>query len=59
MEKSEIIAALRRNQWIQLRAAKDLGITPRQMGYRVIKFGLETMIAAERAKLRAEKRERR
>ncbi len=41
MEKRGIVAALQRNNWIQSRAARDLGISLRQMGYRVKKFGLE------------------
>jgi Nif-specific regulatory protein len=42
MEKRGVVAALERNNWIQSRAARELGITLRQMGYRVKKFGLET-----------------
>lgn len=41
MEKRGVMAALERNNWIQSRAARDLGITLRQMGYRIKKFGLE------------------
>jgi Nif-specific regulatory protein len=41
MEKRGVVAALERNNWIQSRAARELGITLRQMGYRVKKFGLE------------------
>ncbi len=41
MEKRSIVAALQRNNWNQSRAARELGITLRQMGYRVKKFGLE------------------
>jgi Nif-specific regulatory protein len=55
MERGEILASLRRNDWIQHRAARDLGITQRQMGYRVRKFKLEGIIAEERAKLRQRK----
>lgn len=55
MERNEIIAALRRNDWIQHKGARDLGITQRQMGYRVRKYKLEGVIAEERAKLRATK----
>ena len=51
-EKQEVIAALERNGWIQYKAARELHLTPRQMGYRVQKFGLEGMIARERALLR-------
>lgn len=51
-EKQEVIAALKRNSWIQYKAAAELRLTPRQMGYRVHKFELEAMIARERALLR-------
>jgi Nif-specific regulatory protein len=50
MEKTVVIEALRRAGGIQHRAARELGITPRQMGYRVKKFGLEAMVAVQRAK---------
>ena len=40
MEKEEIEAALRRNGWVQVRAAKELGLTERQIGYRIKKYGL-------------------
>lgn len=40
LERREIEAALRRNGWVQVRAARDLGLTERQMGYRIKKFGL-------------------
>ena len=42
--------ALRRAGGIQHRAARDLGITPRRMGCRVKKFGLEGMVAVQRAR---------
>jgi Nif-specific regulatory protein len=41
MERQEIEAALRRNGWVQARAARELGLTQRQMGYRIKKFNLE------------------
>ncbi len=41
MERQEIEAALRRNGWVQARAARELGLTQRQMGYRIKKFALE------------------
>lgn len=44
MEKRGVVAALQRNNWIQSRAARDLGITLRQMGYRIKKFGLENYL---------------
>ncbi|MBI5014838.1 MAG: nif-specific transcriptional activator NifA [Deltaproteobacteria bacterium] len=47
MERRQVIAALERNRWIQSRAARELGITLRQMGYRIKKMGLES-VAFER-----------
>ncbi|MHC1789413.1 sigma 54-interacting transcriptional regulator [Solidesulfovibrio sp.] len=52
LEKSVIIDALRRHGGIQHKAARELGITPRQMGYRVKKFNLESMVAVQRVKNR-------
>ncbi len=40
MECQEIETALRRNGWVQARAAKSLGLTQRQIGYRIKKFNL-------------------
>ncbi|MCA1960102.1 MAG: helix-turn-helix domain-containing protein [Desulfomonile sp.] len=44
IEKRNVLAALERNRWKLSRAAGDLGITLRQMGYRVKKFGLEELV---------------
>lgn len=52
VEREELISALERNGWIQYKAAEDLGLTARQMGYRVRKYKLESMIAEGRANLR-------
>ena len=52
MERKEVSAALERNKWIRRRAANDLGLTFRQMNYRVKKFGLDTLIRAHRTKAR-------
>ena len=41
LERSEIEAALRRNGWVQSRAARELGLTQRQIGYRIKKFKLQ------------------
>ncbi|MGC2433880.1 MAG: sigma 54-interacting transcriptional regulator [Desulfobaccales bacterium] len=54
MEKREILAALERNRWIQSQAAMDLGLTLRQIGYRVKQFGLETFIKEQRGQNRSE-----
>jgi Nif-specific regulatory protein len=40
MEKEEVVAALRRHGWVQARAARELGLTQRQMGYRIKKYGI-------------------
>jgi Nif-specific regulatory protein len=48
MEKREILAALERNHWIQSQAAMDLGLTLRQIGYRVKQFGLDRLIKEQR-----------
>ncbi|QJB56797.1 sigma 54-interacting transcriptional regulator [Pseudodesulfovibrio sp. zrk46] len=54
-ERNEVVAALERNGWLQYKAAESLGLTPRQMGYRVKKYGLESMIAEGRARFRRQK----
>ena len=41
--------ALRRNGWIQHKAARELGLTPRQMGYRIRQWGIALLVASERA----------
>ena len=48
IERKEILAALERNGWLQTRTASDLGLTLRQMGYRIKKFSLEKEIAEVR-----------
>jgi Nif-specific regulatory protein len=48
-ERQEVIDALERNNWIQSHAAQELGITMRQIGYRVKKFGLENFVKQRRA----------
>ncbi len=41
LERQEIEASLRRHGWVQARAARELGLTQRQIGYRIQKFNLE------------------
>ncbi len=48
MERKEILAALERNSWFQTRTARELGLTLRQMGYRIRKFGLEKTVEERR-----------
>ncbi|ADH87118.1 sigma-54-dependent Fis family transcriptional regulator [Desulfurivibrio alkaliphilus] len=40
MEKAELLKALSRCGWVQARAARALGLTPRQLGYRIKKHGI-------------------
>jgi Nif-specific regulatory protein len=40
MERREVVAALERNNWVQSHAARELGLTLRQIGYRIKKYGL-------------------
>jgi Nif-specific regulatory protein len=51
MERREVVAALERNNWVQSHAARELGLTLRQIGYRIKKYGL-----ARSARPRADKR---
>lgn len=41
-ESLRIIEALEKTGWIQAKAAKLLGITPRQIGYKILKYGIKT-----------------
>ena len=56
VERSEVMAALERNAFVQYKAADELGLTPRQMGYRVRKYGLEEAIARGKTLLRRRNR---
>ncbi len=40
IERKEVEAALQRHGWVQVRAARELGLTPRQIGYRIRKYRL-------------------
>jgi len=42
IEKINILAALKSSNWVQAKAAKALGITPRQIGYKIKKYNLTT-----------------
>jgi Nif-specific regulatory protein len=44
MERETVLEALARNDWVQQRAAREIGLTLRQMGYRVKKFKLDQII---------------
>ena len=40
-QKHQIIEALEKCGWVQAKAARLLGITPRQMGYAITKYGID------------------
>jgi DNA-binding NtrC family response regulator len=40
LEESALVRALEKNAWVQTRAAADLGITERNLRYKMKKFGL-------------------
>ncbi len=54
MERQVIVDALVRHDGIQQRAARAVGLSMRQMGYRVKKFGLEHLITECRRSRRAQ-----
>ena len=41
LEKEQIETVLRRYGFVKTRAARALGITPRQLRYRMMKYGIE------------------
>ncbi len=41
IEKARILDALNKTGWVQARAARLLGITPRQIGYKIMRYGLK------------------
>jgi len=44
MERETLLESLARNDWVQQKAAREIGLTLRQMGYRVKKFKLDKVI---------------
>jgi Nif-specific regulatory protein len=40
IEKSSILDALEKTGWVQAKAARQIGLTPRQIGYKIKKYGL-------------------
>ncbi|WP_456431296.1 sigma 54-interacting transcriptional regulator [Thermosulfuriphilus sp.] len=50
VERREILLALKRNQWVLTWAAKDLGLTLRQLRYRIQKLGLHSAIPHRRGR---------
>ncbi|MDA8434221.1 MAG: nif-specific transcriptional activator NifA [Nitrospiraceae bacterium] len=40
IEKAKILDALRKTGWVQAKAARLLGLTPRQIGYKIKRYGI-------------------
>ncbi len=40
IEREEIIKALKECNWVMARAARELGITERMIGYKIKKYGI-------------------
>ncbi|MGD0883791.1 MAG: helix-turn-helix domain-containing protein [Thermodesulfovibrionales bacterium] len=41
MEREEILHALKACNWVMAKAARQLGITERMIGYKIKKYGIE------------------
>ncbi|WP_198164191.1 nif-specific transcriptional activator NifA [Bradyrhizobium jicamae] len=41
IDRERVIAAMERSGWVQAKAARLLGVTPRQIGYALRKYGIE------------------
>jgi Nif-specific regulatory protein len=44
IEKANILDALEKTGWVQAKAARILGITPRQIGYKIKKYGIDERV---------------
>ncbi len=55
LERREVVAALERHRWVQSQAAAELGLTLRQIGYRVKQFGLTGLVKSRRGRSAAAK----
>ncbi len=53
LERRQVLTALKRNDWVQTHAARELGVSLRQMGYRLKKYGLEAYVKRQRRDSRA------
>jgi Nif-specific regulatory protein len=45
IEREELVRALERAGWVQVRAARALGLTPRQVAYKMKKYGISDLKA--------------
>ncbi len=40
-QRQHLVDALEKSGWVQAKAARLLGITPRQIGYAILKYGID------------------
>jgi Nif-specific regulatory protein len=40
-DRERVVAAMEKSGWVQAKAARLLGLTPRQVGYALRKYGIE------------------
>ena len=40
-DRDRVVAAMEKSGWVQAKAARLLGLTPRQIGYALRKYGIE------------------
>jgi Nif-specific regulatory protein len=45
IEKAKILDALDKSGWVRAKAARLLGITPRQIGYKIMRYGLTGIVS--------------
>jgi Nif-specific regulatory protein len=50
IEKEEIIKALKECDWVMAKAARQLGITERMIGYKIKKYGIRREAEEVRSK---------
>jgi len=46
IEKTRIVDALKKTGWVQARAARLLGLSNRQIGYKMKKYGIQTVLSS-------------
>ena len=56
MERETLLESLARNDWVQQKAAREIGLTLRQMGYRVKKYNLDRVIRENKQRNNNERR---
>ena len=50
MEREAILNALKKYNWVMAKAARQLGITERMIGYKVKKYNIQKKVSSELVK---------